>query len=92
MSLEIKIELARVNAKPPLRAQADVTLEFSNGAVTIRRCPIFEREGAPPWASLPRLAANSKGKMIFAPLVELPRDLERRVFSVILKKYEGLPG
>jgi hypothetical protein len=88
MSIEIKIDLAQVNAKPPLRALADVTLRFSDGEVTIRRCAVFERIGEPPWASLPRLPIERNGERNFVPLIELPRDIKQRVLREILSEYQ----
>ncbi len=88
MSFEIKINLAQVNAKPPLRALADVTLRFSDGEVTIRRCAVFKKDGEPPWANLPSLPIEKNGKRNFVPLIELPRDLKQRVFREILTEYQ----
>lgn len=38
MRTEIRVDLATVIAKAPLRALADVTLRCDEGAITIRRC------------------------------------------------------
>jgi hypothetical protein len=85
--IEIKIELASVNAKAPLRALADVTLSFVDGEVTIRRCAVFEKPGSPPWANLPRLPIEKHGKRSYVPLIDLPRDLKQRVLDTLLDEY-----
>jgi hypothetical protein len=90
MPIEIQIDLAHVNAKPPLRALADVTLRFSDGEVTIRRCAVFERVGAPPWANLPQLPIDKKGRRILVPMIELPPDLRQRVLKALLAEYRKL--
>lgn len=87
MSAEIKIELKLVSARAPLKALADVTLTFGNAHVTIRRCPVFEKSGAPPWASLPQLSIQANGRAYLAPIVELGRDLRRLVLKAILESY-----
>lgn len=88
MTSKILVDLALVNAKRPLRALADVTLEWPDGAITIRRCAVFQKEGEPAWANLPRLPIDKNGKRQYVPLVELPRDLKHRVFDAVLKAYE----
>jgi hypothetical protein len=85
--IEIKIDLAQVNAKLPLRALADVILHFSDGEVTIRRCAVFEKDGEPPWANLPRLQIEKNGKKQFVPMVDLSRDLKQRVLIAVLDEY-----
>lgn len=87
MPIEIKIDLALVNAKLPLRALADVTLHFSDGGVTIRRCAVFEKDGEPPWANLPRLQIEKNGKKQFVPMVDLSRDLKQCVLNAVLAEY-----
>ena len=89
MPIEIKVELAHVNAKFPLRALADVTLCFPDGDVTIRRCAVFEKRDKPPWVTLPRLSIERNGKSQFVPLVDLPRDLKQRVLASVLAEYEN---
>jgi hypothetical protein len=89
MPIEIKLELALVNAKPPLRALADVTLCFPDGDVTIRRCAVFAKPGEPPWATLPRLPIERQGKRSYVPLIDLPRDLRQRVLDTVLREYVG---
>jgi hypothetical protein len=84
---ELKIDLAIVNAKPPLRALADVTLRWMDDAITIRRCAVFEKPGAPPWANLPRLPVEKHGSRIYVPLIELPQDLKQRVLDALLDEY-----
>jgi hypothetical protein len=85
--IEIKINLARVTAQRPLRALADVTLRFSDGEVTIRRCAVFEKDGEPPWANFPRLPIEKNGEKHFAPLIDLPRSLRERVLEALLVEY-----
>ena len=84
---DITVELALVNAKPPLRALADVTLRWACGEVTIRRCAVFEKSGEPAWASLPRLPIDKNGKKAYVPLVDLPCDLKKRVLDAVLDEY-----
>jgi hypothetical protein len=81
------VDLALVNAKPPLRALADVVLLWPGGEITIRRCAVFEKPGAPPWANLPRLPIEKNGKRQFVPLLDLPRDLKQRVLDDVLDVY-----
>ena len=83
----IRVELGLVNAKPPLRALADVILVLEGKDLTIRRCAVFEKPGAPPWANLPRLSIEKDGKRQFVPLIELPRELKQRVLSAVLEEY-----
>jgi hypothetical protein len=83
----IIVELALVNAKPPLRALADVILRWPDGEITIRRCAVFEKTGTPPWANLPRLPIEKNGKRQFVPLLDLPRELKKRVLDAVLEVY-----
>jgi hypothetical protein len=83
----ITVELALVNAKPPLRALADVILRWPGEEITIRRCAVFEKPGAPPWANLPRLPIEKNGTKQFVPLLDLPRDLKKRVLDAVLDEY-----
>lgn len=87
METEIKVELALVSAKPPLRALADVILCWQGGEITIRRCAVFEKPGVPPWAYLPRLPIEKNGKRQFEPLLDLPRELKQRVLEAVLEQY-----
>src|SRR6266850_5241948 len=87
LSVEIKVDLALVNAKPPLRALADVILRWSDAELTIRRCAVFQKPGEPPWANLPRLPIEKNGKKQFVPLIDLSRDLKQRVMSAVLDEY-----
>jgi hypothetical protein len=87
MGTEIKVDLAVVSAKSPLRALADVVLRSSDAEITIRRCAVFEKLGAPPWASLPRLPIEKNGKRQFVPLLDLPHDLKQRVLDAVLDEY-----
>jgi hypothetical protein len=87
MSIEIKIDLARINAKPPLRALADVTLTFSEGEVTLRRCAIFQKDGQPPWANLPSFPIEKNGKRAYAVFIDLPHELKKKVTSALLEEY-----
>jgi hypothetical protein len=84
---EIHVELATVTAKPPLRALADVTLRWPEGELTIRRCAVFEKSGEPAWATLPRLPIEKYGKRHFVPLIDVPRDLRKRVLDAVLNEY-----
>jgi hypothetical protein len=87
MGTEIKVDLALITAKLPLRALADVVLRWTDGEITIRRCAVFEKPGAPPWASLPRLPIEKNGKRQFVPLLDLPRELKQRVLDAVLDEY-----
>lgn len=87
MGTDIKVDLALVTAKLPLRALANVLLRWPDAEITIRRCAVFEKSGAPPWASLPRLPIDKNGKRQFVPLLELPRDLKQRVLDAVLQEY-----
>jgi hypothetical protein len=87
MGTEIKVDLALITAKLPLRALADVVLRWTDGEITIRRCAVFEKPGAPPWASLPRLPIEKNGKRQFVPLLDLPRELKQRVLDAVLGEY-----
>jgi len=83
----ITVELALVNAKPPLRALADVILRWPDEEITIRRCAVFEKPGTPPWANLPRLPIEKNGKRQFVQLLDLPRELKKRVLDAVLYEY-----
>ncbi len=87
MSVEIKVDLALVKAKAPLRALADVLLRWPDGELTIRRCAVFQKSGEPPWANLPRLPIDRNGKKQFVPLVDLSRDLKQSVLTSVLDEY-----
>jgi hypothetical protein len=87
MGTEIKVDLALVTAKLPLRALADVVLRWSDAEITIRRCAVFEKPGAPPWANLPRLPIEKNGKRQFVPLLDLPRELKQCLFDAVLVEY-----
>jgi hypothetical protein len=87
METEIKVELALINAKLPLRALADVILRWSGGELTLRRCAVFEKPGAAAWATFPQLPIEKNGKRQFVPLVDLTRDLRRRVLDAVLAEY-----
>jgi hypothetical protein len=91
VAIEIKIDLARVSAKPPLMALANVGLRFSDDEVKILRCAVFEKSGEPAWATLPRIPIEKNGKRIYAPIVELGRGLQQRVLNAILDAYKGQP-
>ena len=90
METEINIDIALVNGKPPLRALADVTLRWSDSEVTLRRFAVFEKAGQSPWASLPRLRVERNGRRAYVPLLELPRELKRRVLEAVLAGYRRL--
>jgi hypothetical protein len=87
MPIEIKVELALVQAKLPLRGLADVVLEWNGEELTIRRCAVFEKEGQSPWASLPRLPIEKNGTKTYVPLIDLPRELKQRVLDAVLEEY-----
>ena len=84
----IKIDLSLLNAKPPLRALADVTLSFSEGEIKLRRCSVFQKEGQPPWANLPGISIQKQGKRQFVPVIELPREQKKRVVDALLDEYQ----
>jgi hypothetical protein len=88
MGTEIKVDLVLVSAKLPLRALADVVLRWSDAQITIRRCAVFEKPGAPPWASLPRLPIEKYGKRIYAPFIDLSRNLKKCVLDAVLDEYQ----
>ena len=87
MSVEIRIELALVNAKAPLKALADISLSWESEEITIRRCAVFEKTGEPPWANLPRLSVNKGGKPQYVPLIDLSRALKQRALAAVLEEY-----
>ena len=87
MGTEIKVHLALIDAKLPLRALADVVLRWSDAEITIRRCAVFEKPGVPPWANLPRLPIEKNGKRQYVPLLDLPRELKQRVLDAVLDEY-----
>ena len=88
MEIGIEVDLAEVQAKFPLQALADVTLRWAGGALTIRRCAVFEKPNEPPWASLPRLPVERNGKRAYVALIELPRELKQRVLNAVLAEYK----
>lgn len=85
--IEIHVELASVTAKPPLRALADVRLRWPEGELTIRRCAVFEKSGEPAWATLPRLLIERNGERHFVSLIDVPRELRKRVLDAVLSEY-----
>lgn len=87
MSISIKVNLALVQAKLPLRGLADVILKWDDEELTIRRCAVFEKSGQPPWVSMPSLPIEKSGKKTYLPLVELPRELKQRIFDAVLAEY-----
>ena len=87
METEIKVELSLVVAKPPLKALADVNLSWDRNEITIRRCAVFEKPDAPPWANLPRLPIEKHGKRTYVSLIDLPRELKQRVLDAVLCEY-----
>ncbi|MGH9438241.1 MAG: hypothetical protein ACRD22_10180 [Terriglobia bacterium] len=87
MGVEIRVDLALVNARPPLQALADIVLRESGLEVTIRRCAVFEKPGEPPWANLPRLPVEKNGKRQFVSLIDLPHELKQRVLDALLAEY-----
>ena len=87
MATKISVEVAIIEAKPPLKALADVKLMFADGEITIRRCAVFEKPDAPPWANLPRLRIETNGKKEFVPFLDLSRELKKRVLNTLLDEY-----
>jgi hypothetical protein len=85
--VEITVHLAIVNARPPLRALADVTVRSSSLQIVIRRCAVFQKSIGPPWANLPRLPVERDGKKEFVSLIDLPRALRARVLDALLAEY-----
>ena len=81
------IHLVLVDAKPPLRALADVKLACVDGEVTLRRFAVFEKSGEPAWASVPRLPSERNGRKAYVPLIELPKDLKDRILKAVLVEY-----
>lgn len=91
-SVEIMVDLALVQAKPPLKAVADITLRFSGELIKIKRCAVFQKPGEPPWATLPRLSVERQGKSVFVPIVELSRSLKERVLAALINEYHRQTG
>ena len=89
MPIKIKIELARINAKPPLMALADVTVQADDVEIKIRRCAVFERAGQPPWASFPRRPIEKNGTRIYVNLIEASKDLKKQIFDKILEEFDA---
>jgi hypothetical protein len=87
MTISIKVELALVQAKLPLRGLADVMLKWDEEELTVRRCAMFEKPGVPAWANLPRLPIDKNGKKQFVSLIDLPRELKKRVLDAVLDEY-----
>jgi len=85
---KIRVELALVYAKPPLRALADVILCHEGEELRIRRCAIFKKPGEPPWVALPSLPIQKNGTKTYLSLVELTNDLKQRVFEAVMVEYE----
>lgn len=84
---EIRIDLNLLNAKPPLRALADVTLCYSEGEIKLRRCSVFQKTGEPPWANLPGISIEKHGKRQFVPVIELSREQKKSVVDALLDEY-----
>jgi hypothetical protein len=89
MTIEIKVSLAKVNTKPPLRALADVSLRNVDGEITIRRCAVFEKPGTPPWANLPPLTIQKNGSRQFVLLIDLSPKLKKQVLDKLLAEYRS---
>jgi hypothetical protein len=87
LKVEIEVVLARLEARAPLRALADVKLRWPENELTIRRCAVFEKVDEPPWISLPKLSIEKNGKRIYVPLIDLSRDLKQQVLDAILAEY-----
>jgi hypothetical protein len=86
--VEIEVKLGLVNAKPPLKALADVLLRCGHAEITIRRCAVFQRGSETAWTSLPRLPIEKLGKKQFLELIDLPPKLKQEVSRAILTAYE----
>jgi hypothetical protein len=86
-SFFFRVDLALVDAKAPLRALADVVLQLADGELIIRRCPVFEKVGEPAWATLPRLPLDKNSKRTYWPLIDMQRDLKKRVLDAVLSEY-----
>ena len=84
---KIRVQLALVNAKPPLRALADVILSIADGELRIRRCAVFKKPGEPPWVALPCLPIAKNGAKTYLSLVELPNELKQRVFEAVMDEF-----
>jgi len=89
METSILVELAIVNAKQPLKALADVSLHWEGTELRIRRCAVFEKSGQPPWATLPRLSIQKNGMREFVPIIDLSKDLKKRVLEAVLAEYRS---
>jgi hypothetical protein len=87
LSVEIRVSLWKVNAKPPLKALADVVIRVENDEITIHRCAVFEKPGGPPWANLPRHPIEKNGQRQYIALIDLSRELKRRVLGAVLEEY-----
>ncbi len=87
METQISVSLAILNARPPLKALADVTFLWPEGQLTVRRFAVFEKEGEPPWASVPRLCLEKDDRKTYVPLIDLPTGLKRRVLKAVLDEY-----
>jgi hypothetical protein len=85
--VEITVNLSIVNARPPLRALADVTVRSSNLEFVIHRCAVFQKSIGPPWANFPRLPVERDGKKEFVSLIDLPRELTAHVLDRLLAEY-----
>jgi hypothetical protein len=88
VTTEVSINLSLVNAKAPLRALADVSLKFDGNEVILRRCAVFRKDGAPPWANLPSFPLEKNGKRTYVVLIELPGELKKRVLAALLEEYQ----
>jgi hypothetical protein len=85
---QIKIEMTLVSARPPLRALADVTLKILDEQIVLKRCPIFQKDGQPPWASLPSFPLEKNGKRTYVVPIELLGELKKRVLDELIVEYQ----
>ena len=87
MTSKLTMDLALVSGRKPLRALADVTINWEEELLTVRRCAVFQKPGEPPWAKLPQIPIEKNGKKQYVALIDLSRDLKRRVLEMILDEY-----
>jgi hypothetical protein len=92
METQIEVSMVIVNAQPPLRALADVKFSWQGGRLTVRRFAVFQKDGEPPWATVPRLRFERNGGTVYIPLLDLPVDLKRRTLDAVLAEYVRVRG
>ena len=63
------------------------------GAIRINNCGAFQRPDGTVWVSLPRRDwTDSNGNRHFSPLVELPRNLRKRIEETALEVWREIAG